>query len=127
CDDWGVQELLVEVSVGRAGTRREAYAGTLDLVAMLSRSDGDEEIETWILDIKTGKGVYPEHALQLAAYRYAEFYVDPDGDPQPLPQIDRAGVVHLHDHGYDLYPVEAGPAELRTFQYAQQVALFTLD
>jgi hypothetical protein len=125
CDDWQLQELLVEVPVGAGGARNRAYAGTLDLVAVLSQTFDDAE--TWILDIKTGKGVYPEVALQLAAYRYAEFYADEQGQPQPLPHIDRAGVVHLHDHGYDLYPVEAGRAEFLTFQYAQQVALFTLD
>jgi hypothetical protein len=38
------------------------FGGTLDCYAEV---DG----EPWLLDFKTGKGVYDEHAIQLAAYR----------------------------------------------------------
>jgi len=43
------------------------YGGTIDLVVELNGKKG-------ILDIKTSKGIYPDHILQLAAYRnmYAE-------------------------------------------------------
>ena len=55
--------------------------GTLDLVAKLA--DG----QTWLLDWKTGgKGIFREAALQLCAYRNADFYVDGNGDEQPCPR-----------------------------------------
>ena len=65
--DWEPEELIVEAVVGN---RKHGYMGTLDLVAHLA--DG----QTWLLDWKTGgKGIYPESALQLAAYRHAEFHL----------------------------------------------------
>ena len=117
-DEWRVQDELVEASVvsERPSCR---YAGTLDLVARLA--DG----QRWLLDFKTGNAIYPETALQLAAYRYAESYLAPDGSLQPMPEIDACGVVWLRADGYDLHPFEAGPETFRTFQYAYQVARFT--
>jgi PD-(D/E)XK nuclease superfamily len=45
-------------------SREHGYAGTTDLIGML---DG----RLAVLDIKTGRGVYPEYKLQLAAYAVA--------------------------------------------------------
>jgi hypothetical protein len=113
---WQPAEKLVEVPVFNRAVR---YAGTLDLVADLC--DG----ATWLLDWKTGgTGVFPEVSLQMAAYRYAEFWLDAKGKEQPMPEIDFVGVVWLRADGFDFYPVEAGPAAFRTFQYAAQVAGF---
>jgi len=73
----------------------QGYAGTYDLMMTI---DG----ELWLIDIKTsGKGPYPEWGLQLAGYRWADYIVLP-GDPvlYPMPQIQRAGVLHLRP---DLY------------------------
>jgi hypothetical protein len=115
--DWQPEELLVEVPVFNRSAR---YAGTLDLVAKLI--DG----ATWLLDWKTaGSGIWPESAVQLAAYRNAEFYLDDDGAERPLPPIDACGAVWLRADGYDLYPVEAGEHTFRLFRYAQQVAKFS--
>jgi hypothetical protein len=50
-----------------------------------------------LLDWKTSKGVYPETACQLAAYQNAEFYIDDDGDEQPMPKVDGLGVVHVQN------------------------------
>ncbi len=41
------------------------YAGTADLIGMVRKG------ELALLDIKTGRGVYPEYKLQLAAYAVA--------------------------------------------------------
>lgn len=43
------------------------YAGTVDLIAEI-------ENEIWVIDFKTGQYVWPEHELQLSAYKHA---VDP--------------------------------------------------
>jgi len=114
--DWEPRELVVETIVGN---RQWRYMGTLDLIAQLA--DG----RVWILDWKTGgKGVYREAALQLAAYRYAEFYLDALGTECPMPKVDAAGVVWLRADGYDLYPVDADEDAFRTFLYAAEVARF---
>jgi hypothetical protein len=46
-------------------SRSQRYAGTLDAIVTLS--DG----RRLLIDYKTGKSVYPEVGLQLAAYRFA--------------------------------------------------------
>lgn len=114
--DWKVEESLVEVVIVN---RRHRYMGTLDMVATLK--DG----LTWLLDWKTTRsGVYPENALQLAAYRNAETYLGADAQEYPMPAIDRCGVVWLRADGYDLVPCDLEDPEetFRTFLYAQQVA-----
>jgi len=115
-DDWLPTELLVEVVVGN---RQWRYMGTLDVVADLRGG------ERWLLDFKTNRGgPYQEDALQLAAYRYAEFYLDGEGVEQPMVEVDRAAIVWLHPEGYELIPVKADDATFTTFLYAKQVARF---
>jgi hypothetical protein len=43
----------------------EGYAGTVDLKCKLGG-------EVWILDVKSGPDVHPEHELQVSAYKHAE-------------------------------------------------------
>lgn len=112
---YGVVELVTEATVVNRTWR---YMGTLDALVEV---DG----EVWLVDWKSGgKGIYPEVALQLAAYAYAETYLDGDVE-RPLPNIDRAVAVWLRADGYDVYPVDISPSTFRTFLYAQQVAKFT--
>lgn len=81
------------------------YAGTYDLLMMIGN-------ELWLIDIKTGKGIdYPEYALQLAGYRWAD-YIILEGNPvrYNMPDVQRTGILHLRpdlypDTGYRLYEV----------------------
>lgn len=70
------------------------YAGTYDLIL---EWDG----QMWLVDIKTSKGIYPDYALQLAAYGHAEQIIL-EGSPVgfPMPKIDRYGVLHLRPDAY---------------------------
>jgi PD-(D/E)XK nuclease superfamily len=112
-----VREIAVEATIANLTHR---YAGTLDLIATL---DGAPELT--LIDWKTGgSGVWPEVALQLAAYANAELIVI-DELEQPMPAIERALVVWLRSDGFDVYPIEIGPAVFRTFLYAQQISQFT--
>jgi hypothetical protein len=114
-EEWEVRDVLAEAVVGN---RKHRYMGTLDLIARLA--DG----RLWLLDFKTsGSGIYPESALQLSAYRHAEFYLDDDSE-QPLPVVDEAACVWLRSDGYDLIPVDTSPETFRIFLYAQQTARF---
>lgn len=109
-DEWDPQPVLVEAVVF---SRRYRYGGTLDLVADLA--DGSR----WLVDVKTTRsGVYGETGLQLAAYRYADFYLGEDLAEEPMPEVDRTGVVWVRSDGYDMVPVEAGPEQLKTFRHA---------
>ena len=117
-DEWQVEPIIVE---GVCGHRKHRWMGTFDLVAKLHG-------ETWLLDLKTTRsGIFGETALQLAAYRHAEFYLDTEGEEQPMPEVDRVGAIWCRADGYDLIPVEAGADVYRMFQYAQMVARFTTE
>lgn len=116
--EWRPEDILVEAVIG---SREWEYAGTLDSVARLV--DG----LSWLLDFKTGSGIYPETALQLAAYAHAEFFVSPDGIELPLPKVDRVGAVWLQERSYQLIPVDASYATFRTFLHVAEVARFQGD
>jgi hypothetical protein len=114
--DWKPQDLLVEATVIN---RQHRYMGTLDLVADLA------DQQTWLIDWKTAQsGVWPESALQLAAYRHAETYLDADNQEHDMPQVDATGCLWLRADGYDLIPVQAGWDEFMRFRYAQVLAEF---
>jgi hypothetical protein len=118
-DDWHAQPVLVEAVIVN---RTHRYMGTIDMVADLA--DGLR----WLLDIKTTRsGIYPETAVQLAAYRNAETYLDADGQEHPMPKVDRCAGIWVRADGYDLVPVDAGPDTYKVFRYAQRIAQFQTD
>lgn len=80
-------------------SRESRYGGTFDLVATL---DHNEQI---LLDIKTGSGVYDETALQLAAYKWADWYFT-DGGLKKWTFAGRCAAVHLGPDFYELVPVD---------------------
>jgi hypothetical protein len=93
------------------------YAGTPDLVATLAG-------QTWLLDVKTSvKGPYGSDSLQLAAYANAEFYLPLGGyDETPMPHIERAGVLHVTEHGTELHEVRWLDAAWKDFRHVAYVA-----
>jgi hypothetical protein len=98
--DWHPEPVAIEAVVAH---RTLGYCGTGDVIADLA--DGHR----WFLDYKTSRsGIFPETALQLAAYRRAESYVGQDGEEHDLAElgIERAGALHLRADGYSLQPVE---------------------
>jgi hypothetical protein len=118
----------VEVAVEAACFNREfRYAGRFDMLARLA--DG----HLWLLDLKTTRsGVFIDNVLQLAGYKYAEFYVLPgelndngQAVEHPMPQVDRCGVVWLRGDGtYELYALDANDEAFTLFGYAQGIAVF---
>lgn len=129
-DEFDVRPLLVERTIHSAAHR---YCGTFDLIADLLDPDDPEpdpalrRRHTWLLDVKTNRsGIFGDIALQLAAYRYADVYIDQDkGEEYDMPEVDACGGVHVRADGYSLIPVEAGPLQHRAFLYVQQVGAFT--
>lgn len=116
----------------------KAYAGTADMFAEI---DGHMAV----VDIKTGKSVWPEAALQINAYAYADFLVadphhpgakqitpkrgkrwyewhGPAEDELPVPEATKGYVLHLRDDGYDLIEVPISD-EL----YEMFLSLFAVD
>jgi hypothetical protein len=110
--DWEPEYHQTEASVY---SRTQRYAGTLDAICTIKG-------RRVLLDYKSGKGVYPEVALQLAAYRYAEFIGLPDGAEALMPAVDACAVLHLPDDGdYDLIEVRADKDVFNSFLYAREV------
>jgi hypothetical protein len=72
-----------------------------------------------LLDAKTNeKGIYGETALQLAAYRYAEKYVDADGVEQDMIPVTGCGAILISAETAQLIPCTAGPEQFKAFRIA---------
>jgi hypothetical protein len=108
---------IYEATEASVYNRTERYAGTLDAIATIQG-------RKLVLDAKTGKAVYPEVALQLAAYRYAEFMGLPDGSEETMREVDGAAALHLADDGYELIDVQADESVFRSFLYVREVFRF---
>lgn len=120
-DEWDAQPVLAERPVFH---ETDLWAGTLDLVADLR--DGHR----WLLDYKTGRtGVYPESAMQQAAYRHATHVQDVDDAGElvdrPMVPVDRAGVVWVRPDFYELRPVRADGVMYERFRHMIPVSDWT--
>lgn len=119
-------------------SRRHKYAGQTDAILELPLGavlDLDQSFpDDWrekaearggdlrlIVDYKTGKGVYPEAALQLNAYAGADFLGLANGTEAPLPELDGAAVLQLQPNAWKLVPVRLGPDVLKTFLFVREV------
>lgn len=112
-DAWQPSVVLTERPTA---SREHWYAGTPDAVVVLP--DG----ERLLIDWKTGRNVYGEHGLQLAAYRNAEFFLDEDGNEQPMPEVDGLAVIHLTPTGADVYRVHDADLAWKQFRHVAWVA-----
>lgn len=113
--DWQPEFAHLEVIVA---SREYRYMGTADFLAFIPG------IGFVLGDYKTGRsGIYPETALQLAAYRYAEFIVVGAAEV-PMPEVDACLAVHVTADGYDLIPITADEETFASFLYVQQVHEF---
>jgi hypothetical protein len=109
-NDWrpvSVHEELVVAS------RKHMYAGTLDSIQLIP------EVGLTLVDYKTSRGVYGEVALQVAAYRYADVYLDGDGAEQPMPAVEETKVLHIQPGTYDLIPLKADEEAFQNYLKAQ--------
>jgi len=106
-DDWQPVPLYVESTVVNY---THGYAGSLDLIGGLY--DGT----VFLGDVKTNRsGIFPEVALQLAAYRYAEFILTPEGE-EPMPRVDVSYALWIRSDGYSVVPVDTSLAVFDDFR-----------
>jgi hypothetical protein len=110
----GFEAELVERPIGN---RAHQYAGRFDVVGTMA----DDRSCRWLLDLKSGSGIYGEVALQLAAYACAEFYLDDAGDERPMPRIDRIGAVHVQPEISELY--DLGPIDVAFGEFLHAKAI----
>lgn len=123
-DEWQVKPVHVEFAVV---SYQYGYAGTADLMADLTHPDTGETFRT-LADVKTNRsGIFGETALQLAAYRYADVVLMPDGTEVPVPEVQGCHGIHVRGDGYSLVPITADPDQHRTFLYARQIGLWAKE
>jgi hypothetical protein len=112
--DWQVQPIGLELPVF---SRKYGYGGTADLFA--SMADG----KVRLCDYKSSKsGIWGDVAFQLAAYRYAEFALDSEGNEITVPEVDECIAVWLRADGYEVYPIEVNRRVFRQFLAIMQVS-----
>lgn len=114
-DEFQPEFLYTEETVW-SETEGLGYAGSFDAVAKIAG-------EVVYLDYKTGKSVYPDVALQLSAYRFADYIIRPDGGRVPLPQADGGAVLSIHETPGDwsLYPVRVDKDVHEAFLHLRRV------
>jgi hypothetical protein len=121
-DDWEPKPIVTEFVVA---DRKWKYCGQGDAVLQLRNG------EVVIIDWKTGRtGIYPEAALQLAAYRFAEVRLGDDGEEHPMSELgigDTGWGVHIRADGYDRIPLDVSEAVFRYFTHVLHVARMQRD
>lgn len=101
-------------------SHEHGYAGTGDWIASING------VMT-LGDTKTGKGVYPETALQLEALRRADVILHPDGREEPMPVVAQLAVLHVRPRSWALIPVTPGPGTFPAFLAAAEITRWTRD
>jgi hypothetical protein len=90
------------------------YAGSFDLLVRLR--DGSIHL----VDLKTGKGTYPEYALQLIAYAMAEFVGEDDVVDEEatafLQAVKGMAVLHLTDTDWQYLALRPDPGSWSAFR-----------
>lgn len=120
-DEWKPAPLLVERVVA---SYRWMYAGTFDLIAELP--DGRRVL----FDYKTSKsGIFPETALQLAAYRFADVYQADGGTEVQMSEVGITDTmaVWVRPDGYDVIPVAGDETAFKAFLHVAYVARIADD
>lgn len=95
-------------------SRTHGYAGTLDSIQDIAALGCRA-----LVDYKTSGGIYGEYALQCAAYRHAEVYLDANGDEQPMIPVDAVFILHIQPDDYQLIPVQADAEAFAKYLAAQ--------
>lgn len=133
-DAWDLQPVTLEMPCVNLEYR---YAGTADGIFE------SPKLGRLIVDIKTGRKAYDEVALQLAAYRYTDIYLEeeeqfgPRGGKlkslwheRPMIPVDGAAVIHIERETDEspamahLQPVQAGEDIWQTFLQLNDIHAF---
>lgn len=116
-EDWQPESVYNEIMVG---SREHGYAGRLDSIQYVPG------LGTVIVDYKTGKGVYGVTALQVAAYRFAECFMDGE-DEKPMVEVDDTYVLHIQPNEYRLIPLVANRTTFANFLVAKDNYLLNVQ
>lgn len=103
----------------------DGWAGTLDELAELgTRGLGVLDVKNSNAGRDGGPGVYPEFALQIAAYAHAKEIVASRGawlEPLPMPEVHWGAVLWLAEDRHALVEVDITDRVYRAFRVAAEV------
>lgn len=112
-DEYRLEPVHNEITVW---SDRHRYAGTAD---GLWKLDGPGIVEPGaiaVCDLKTGaSGVWEDAALQLAAYKNADYMLFPDGTREKMLVTEHSYAIWLRPEGYAVLPLDTGPETFATF------------
>ena len=94
--------------------RTHEYAGTADAIISLGG-------ETWLIDYKTGKALYPEVGLQLSALAHGEFIINPDGTEEDMPLISGLAAVLVRPRSWKFVKVQHDKDNFAAFLAARRL------
>lgn len=100
------------------------YAGTLDFL-------GTREARIVLGDLKTGKGLYTEHLIQLILYAISEFagadgLIDREAT-NTLHKVDTLGILHLRPTEWEWIELDPDPASFRAAKNVVELANYLRD
>ena len=106
-------------------SRSGVYAGTGDAFMELPI---DRKPTVLCVDYKSGRAIYPEVAVQCAAYARGEFIGGADGLTElPVPRVDGTAVLHITPKGCVLRRLRYDEAVYGTFLYAREIFRWAID
>jgi len=113
--DWlettGVKVLTVERQVYNLTL---GYAGTFDLLVRFPNG------QVYVVDLKTGKGTYSDHALQCVGYAMAEFVGENDVIDEKatrhLLEADGIAILHVRPEGWTWQVIHVTPELFSAFR-----------
>lgn len=92
------------------------YAGSFDWLAKVTDPDTGERL-TAIGDYKSTKsGIHAEVAIQLSAYKNADYIVQPDGSKADIPPIDVGMVLHVRPEAAQVAAVRVDDEVFEVFK-----------
>ncbi|WP_137843822.1 hypothetical protein [Microbacterium sp. 2FI] len=116
-NEWQVVPVVVERPICNLSI---PYGGTFDVVFTTPLFPD----RVFLGDIKTGKGVYGDNALQLEAYSRADFYIDEHESEVPMSDLGITDhvVIHLEEGSYHVVEMEHGDEVFASFETAVSMA-----
>lgn len=112
-DRWEIETIASETPLASV---KHGYGGTADLWCKVGKRDN----ALALIDLKTGKGIYSETGLQLAAYRYSDLIQPEKGVEISTPAVDLVYVAHLLPDDVRMLPITADERVFRDFLYVLQ-------
>lgn len=106
---------------GTVWSHKYGYAGSFDGIHMING-------KVTLVDLKTSSGVYPDYSIQLAAYKYADVILLPDGTEIPMIEIQNCQIWHAPKEGKaSVVDVDVTDDEFSVFRAALNVFTWKND